>query len=64
MIAANNQIESFLAQKKNTVFVDVYHKMLGPNERPVKEIYVGDSLHMNAKGYSIWKKELQPHLLR
>ncbi len=64
MIAANNQIEGFLAKKKNTVFLDVYHKMLGPNGAPIKEIYVEDNLHMNAKGYSIWKKEMQPHLLR
>ena len=64
MIAANSQIESFLAKKKNTVFLDVYHKMLGPDGTPIKDIYVGDKLHMNAKGYSIWKKEMQPYLLR
>jgi lysophospholipase L1-like esterase len=64
MIAANNQIENFLAQKKNTVFVDVYHKMLGADGMPIKEIYVEDNLHMNAKGYAIWKKEIQPILLR
>jgi len=64
MIAANSQIENFLAQKKNTVFIDVYHKMLGPDGTPIKEIYVEDKLHMNAKGYGIWKKEIQPILLR
>lgn len=64
MVAANNQIENFLAKKKNTVFLDVYHKMLGPDGTPIKGIYEGDDLHMNAKGYSIWKKEIQPHLLR
>ena len=64
MMAANNQIESFLAKKKNTVFVNVYRKMLGPDGTPIKEIYEEDNLHMNAKGYSIWKKEIQPHLLR
>ena len=64
MIAANNKIDSFLVKKKNTVFLDVYHKMLGPNGTPIKEIYVEDNLHMNAKGYSIWKKEIQPHLFR
>jgi lysophospholipase L1-like esterase len=64
MIAANKQIENFLAKKKNTVFVDVYHKMLGPDGTPIKEIYEEDNLHMNAKGYNIWKKEIQPNLLR
>ena len=64
MVAANNQIENFLTKKKNTVFVDVYHKMLGTDGTPIKGIYVEDNLHMNAKGYAIWKKEIQPYLLR
>jgi lysophospholipase L1-like esterase len=64
MVAANSQIENYLAQKKNTVFVDVYNKMLGPDGTPIKDIYVEDNLHMNAKGYAIWKKEIQPILIR
>jgi lysophospholipase L1-like esterase len=64
MVAANSQIANFLAHKKNTVFIDVYHKMLGPDGTPIKNIYVEDNLHMNAKGYAIWKKEIQPHLIR
>ena len=64
MITANDQIKAFLATKKKTVFVDVYHKMLGQDGLPTKEIYLEDNLHMNAKGYAIWQKELQPHLLK
>lgn len=64
MITANNKIKTFLATKKNTSFVDVYHKMLNEEGSPRKEIYLDDSLHMNAKGYTIWQKELKPHLLK
>jgi len=64
MIAANNKIKAFLAKQKKTAFVDVYHKMLGPDGSPIKEIYLEDNLHMNAKGYAIWQKELRPHLLK
>ena len=64
MKAANTEIKNFLSKKKNTAFVDVYHKMLGPDGTPIKEIYEEDNLHMNAKGYSIWRKEIQSHLLR
>jgi len=64
MTGANNQIQNFLSTKKNTVFIDVYHKMLGPDGTPIKNIYIEDNLHMNAKGYAIWKKEIQPHLIR
>jgi lysophospholipase L1-like esterase len=64
MMVANNKIKTFLATKKNTAFVDVYHKMLDEKGLPRKEIYLDDSLHMNAKGYTIWQKELRPHLLK
>ena len=64
MITANNKIKAFLATKQKTAFVDVYHKMLDKEGLPIKEIYLDDSLHMNAKGYTIWQKELKPHLLK
>jgi len=64
MTVANDKIRMFLSTRKKAAFVDVYHKMLGPDGKPLKEIYLDDNLHMNAKGYAIWQKELQPHLLK
>ena len=32
--------------------------MLKPDGTPMTEIFLEDNLHMNAKGYSIWKKEI------
>ena len=62
MITANEQIKSFLKTKRQTVFVDVYHNVLGPDGTPIKEIYLEDNLHMNAKGYAIWRKLIAPYL--
>ena len=64
MTVANDKIRMFLSTRKKAAFVDVYHKMLGPDGKPLKEIYLDDDLHMNSKGYAIWQKELQPHLLK
>jgi lysophospholipase L1-like esterase len=64
MLVANDAIKKFLKTKPKTAFVDVYRKMLGADGRPMKEIFLDDSLHMNPKGYSIWQKELKPHLLK
>jgi lysophospholipase L1-like esterase len=36
--------------------------MLASDGQPIKEIFLSDSLHMNAKGYAIWKKQIQPYL--
>ena len=64
MKQANLLIKSFLQKQKNTSFIDVYKPMLLPNREPRPEIFLDDSLHMNAKGYAIWKKAIQPHLIK
>ncbi|MBY0485792.1 MAG: G-D-S-L family lipolytic protein [Flavobacteriaceae bacterium] len=57
MIATNKLISSYLSRKKNVVFVDIWDKML-ENGTPKKDIFKEDNLHMNAKGYAIWVKEM------
>ena len=64
MVETNKLIESFLKAKSNTAFIDVYHKMLDANGKPIGEIFGPDSLHINAKGYAIWQKEIAPHLVK
>lgn len=64
MVQANRLIREFLQTQKNAVFVDVYSKMLLPDGTPRKDIFIGDNLHMNAKGYAIWKKEIEPKLIK
>lgn len=59
MIAANKLIEGYISQQQFTTFVNIWDKML-ENGEPMKDIFIEDNLHMNAKGYAIWKKELEP----
>ena len=61
---ANAAIRSFLKKKKKTSYIDVYHKMLGADGTPLPDIFLEDKLHMNAKGYAIWQKEIQSYLLK
>lgn len=61
---ANNQIKAFLLKKNKTKFIDVYHSMLNADGTPIAEIFLTDNLHMNAKGYAIWKKLIQPVLIK
>lgn len=61
---ANVMIKNFLAKKKKTSFIDVYHKMLKPDGTPLTDIFIEDNLHMNAKGYTIWQKIIEPYLLK
>ena len=61
---ANQKIKSFLATKPNTKFVDVYSAMLNEKGEPMPDIFLKDNLHMNAKGYAIWKTKLEKVLLK
>ena len=64
MREGNQLIKDFLATQNNAVFIDVHQKMLDITGEPIPEIFLDDSLHMNAKGYAIWKKEIEPYLLK
>jgi lysophospholipase L1-like esterase len=61
---ANQQIADFLKTDKKAAYADVYSKMLKDDGSPMDDIFIKDRLHMNAKGYAIWKKVLEPLLIK
>jgi lysophospholipase L1-like esterase len=64
MQEANSLIKHFLSHQKNATFIDVYDAMLNKDGTPNKQLFIEDELHMNAKGYHIWQKIIQPYLLK
>ena len=62
--SANKLIKNYLTTKKKTAFIDVYHPMLNNNGTVKSEIFLKDSLHMNAKGYKIWQKIIKHYLIK
>jgi len=64
MEKANQLINAYLRTKMNTSFIDVYHKMFNSDGTVMNDIFIEDDLHMNAKGYAIWKKSIQPYLIQ
>ena len=64
MKVANSLIREWLSKQKNTAFVDVYSLMLMSDGKPMPDIFLSDSLHMNPKGYAIWQKAIRPYLLK
>jgi lysophospholipase L1-like esterase len=59
----NRRIEKFL-KKKRQMFINVWPAMLDETGKPKEEIFLEDKLHMNAKGYAIWQKIIEPYLIR
>lgn len=64
MIAANEGIRQYLRSQRRTNYIDIWTPMLAENGEPIKDLFLKDSLHMNAKGYAIWKKAIEPVLLK
>lgn len=62
--AANKLIREFLLKEKNTVFFDIYQPMLSKDGKSRPELFVGDMLHMNQQGYTIWDNAVKPYLLK
>lgn len=62
MEQTNDLIRNFIAERSHTSFVDVYHSMLNPQGHPIDNLFLGDKLHMNEKGYKIWQQALLPYL--
>lgn len=62
MREANRLIEAYTKSDPRMQYINVYPHMLGADGLPKPDIFVSDQLHMNAKGYAIWKEVVGPYL--
>lgn len=60
--AANRMIAEWTTRDPRLAFIDVFPQMLGPDGRPKPDIFLADGLHMNARGYAIWRAVVAPYL--
>ena len=59
----NNLIREDIATMfTGATFIDVWPLMLLPNGQPNPDLFGPDMLHMNRKGYAIWRKEVTNYL--
>lgn len=59
---ANRLIKAFTETDQRLEYIDAFSHMLGADGQPLPDIFVEDRLHMNAKGYALWKKLVEPYL--
>ena len=64
MKKGNKLIKKYLSKKKKAKFISVWEAMLDENGKPDEQIFLEDKLHMNAKGYAIWQKLIEPYLIK
>ncbi len=63
-IEANEAIRQYLSVQSKASFINVWDVMLGEDGKPLPDIFLKDSLHMNAQGYTIWQKQITKYLIR
>ena len=61
---ANRLIEEYTRHDSRLGFINVFQHMLGSDGQPLPDIFVADRLHMNPKGYELWKGIVGTHLRR
>ncbi len=61
MAEANRMIREYADAHANLGYVDVATPLLDENGKP-KDVYVTDGLHLNGRGYDLWRRALAPHL--
>ena len=61
---ANKLIRDYTRRNRRLSFIDVHSHMLNDKGEPKEGIYLDDNLHMNEKGYDIWKRVIAPALER
>jgi lysophospholipase L1-like esterase len=59
---ANKLIRDYTRRNRRLSFIDVHSHMLNDKGEPKEGIYLDDNLHMNEKGYDIWKTVIAPAL--
>jgi len=60
---ANSLIENY-CRRHGMDFINTFPLMLGPDGLPKPNIFVEDQLHMNERGYAIWREAVRPYLVR
>lgn len=59
----NQLVAAFSRTQDRVQFIDVSTSMLDARGQPRRELFRGDNLHMNARGYSLWTSIIKPVLL-
>ncbi|MEZ6071472.1 MAG: SGNH/GDSL hydrolase family protein [Pirellulales bacterium] len=62
MYKANAAIKAQCDTDPLLTYVDIATPMLGADGKPREELFIQDGLHLNADGYALWAKILEPLL--
>ncbi|NML15952.1 SGNH/GDSL hydrolase family protein [Azohydromonas caseinilytica] len=59
---ANMLVRHHAAGDARLAYIDVFTPMLGPDGQPRPQLFQPDALHLNARGYALWRELIAPVL--
>jgi lysophospholipase L1-like esterase len=59
---ANELVRDYAARMPNIEYIDVFTPMLAADGRPRPELFRADALHLNARGYALWRDVIAPYV--
>ncbi len=63
MLEVNAGLEEMAKADQRIIYVDVASPMLKPDGSMIEDLFVADQLHMNQKGYDLWRNAVAPILI-
>jgi lysophospholipase L1-like esterase len=64
MAKANALVHGTCDKDERLDYIDIWQPMLGDDGKPRPDLFLGDGLHLNAKGYALWTSHVKPHLAK
>jgi lysophospholipase L1-like esterase len=64
MRLANQVIRTICERDDRLAFLDFDNLMLGWDEKPRRDLYAEDGLHLSPQGYQLWTAVLRPYLVQ
>jgi len=64
MILTNFLIKQYCQSNSDTKYIDVANMMLNDDGRPISDIFIKDSLHLNEKGYQLWTSIIKSEVIK
>lgn len=58
----NKRLKAFTWYNPKVYFIDVWDRMTGIDGKPKGDLFLEDGLHMNRKGYALWKEIVEKFL--
>lgn len=58
--AANRLVEDYAAAHPDVDYIDVFTPMLTAEGSPRQELFAQDALHLNDRGYALWRTLIRP----